>query len=125
MWYGKKETPSNQTLMSSIIDGFTSVYCFGRWNSEPEFTYLGIGKVMSYRDNFREVYNKDGSQTFCLEFELNFKDLIVNPTFINNFDNSFEDEIPDTREGKEKYVRHKTQERNPEIIKKKKSEFKK
>jgi len=123
IWYGKKETHSNQPLMRSIIDGFTQVYCFARWNIDPEFTYLGIGKVMNYRDDFKDVYNKDGSPTFCLEFELNCKDSIVNPTFINNFDNSFEDGIPDTPEGKEKYVRHKTRERNPVIIKQKKIEF--
>ena len=27
LWYGKKETHSNQPLMRSIIDGFTNVYC--------------------------------------------------------------------------------------------------
>ena len=124
MWYGKKETHSKQPLMRSIIDGFTTVYCFARWNPDPEFTYLGIGKVVSYRDDFREVFNKDGSNTFCLEFELDCKDSTVNPTFINNLDNSFEDGIPDTVEGKEKYIRHKTRERNPEIIKRKKTEFK-
>lgn len=123
MWYGKKQTHSDQPLMRSIIDGFTQVYCFARWNIDPEFTYLGIGKVISYRDNFKDVFNLDGSPTFCLEFELNCKDLLIHPTFINNFDSSFEDGIPDSREGKEKYVRHKTRERNPAIIKKKKKEF--
>lgn len=125
MWYGKKETHSNQPLMRSIIDGFTQVYCFARWNIDPEFTYLGIGKVMNYRDDFKNVFNKDGSPTFCLEFELNCKDSIVNPTFINNFDNPFEDGVPDIPEGKEKYVRHKTRERNPAIVKQKKNEFQK
>ena len=76
------------------------------------------------QDNFRDVYNKDGSRTFCLEFELSCKESGVNPTFITNFDKSFEDGIPDIPEGREKYVRHKTRERNPEIVKEKK-EFKK
>ena len=73
MWYGKKETHSKQPLMKSIIDGFTTVYCFARWNSGPEFTFLGIGKVMDFSDNFQDVYTEDGSQTFCLEFELSCK----------------------------------------------------
>ena len=47
MWYGKKETHSGQPLMKSIIDGFTTLYCFARWNSDPEFTFLGVGKVVN------------------------------------------------------------------------------
>lgn len=61
-WYGKKETHSKQPLMKSIIDGFTTVYCFARWNNKPEFTFLGIGQVISYKDDFKEVFNKDGSR---------------------------------------------------------------
>ena len=34
MWYGKKETHSNQPLMRNIIDGFITVHCFGRWNDK-------------------------------------------------------------------------------------------
>jgi len=121
MWYGKKETHSNQPLMRNIIDGFITVHCFGRWNDKPEFTYLGIGRVVNYTDNFTEVFNKDGSRTFCLEFELSCRDELENPAFINNFDGVFEDLV--STEGKTKYVRHKTRERNPEIIKAKKREF--
>ena len=68
---------------------------------------------------------EDGTQTFCLEFELSCKDNISNPAFINNFDKLFEEGIPDTREGKEKYVRHKTRERNQEIVRQKKEKFRK
>ena len=124
MWYGKKETHSEQPLMKNIIDGFYRLYCFARWDDNLEYAFLGIGQVVNYRDNFKEVYNQDGTQTFCLEFELSCKDSMESPAFINNFDDSYEDETPDTKEGKEKYVRHKTRERNPHIIKKKKKEFK-
>ena len=94
---------------------------FGRWNDKPEFTYLGIGRVGNYTDNFTEVFNKDGSRTFCLKFELSCRDELENPAFINNFDGVFEDLV--STGGKTKYVRHKTRERNPEIIKAKKREF--
>ena len=125
MWYGKQETRSEQPTMRGIIDGFTSVYCFGRWNAKPEFTYLGIGKVVSYRDNFNKVYKKDGTQTFCLEFELNCSDSLVHPAFLSSLDSVFEEEMPSSPEGQAKYVRHKTRERNPGIVKDKKSAFKK
>jgi len=123
LWYGKKETHSNQPLMRSIIDGFTTVHCFARWNDIPEFTYLGVGKVMNYKDDFTEVFNLDGSQTFCIEFQLNCKDEMESPAFINSFDSIYEEVVTTTHEGKAKYVRHKTRERNPEIVKAKKREF--
>ena len=124
-WYGKAKTHSNQPQMKAIIDGFTTIYCFARWDPAPVYEYLGIGKVLGYKDNFTDVYKEDGTQTFCLEFELSCKDNISNPAFINNFDKLFEEGIPDTREGKEKYVRHKTRERNQEIVRQKKEKFQK
>ena len=123
-WYGKQETHSKQPLMKSIIDGFTTIYCFARWNPKPEFTFLGVGRVISYNDNFTNVFKEDGTQTFCIEFELSCKDDAVNSTLINNFENLFEEGVSDeTLEGKAKYVRHKTRERNPEIVKRKKKQF--
>lgn len=123
-WYGKQETHSKQPLMKSIIDGFIKIYCFARWDPKPEFTFLGIGRVVNYKDNFTDVYKDDGTQTFCIEFELNCKDDAVNSSFINNFDDVFEEYVlEETIEGKAKYVRHKTRERNPEIVKQKKKQF--
>jgi hypothetical protein len=121
MWYGKKKTHSNQPLMRDIIDGFVTLHCFARWNNKPEFDYLGIGKVINYNDNFNEVYESDGSRTFCIEFELSCKEDKESPAFINNFDNAYEEMV--SIEGKTKYVRHKTRERNPQIIRAKKNEF--
>ena len=60
--------------MRDIIDGFVTLHCFARWNNKPEFDYLGIGKVINYNDNFNEVYESDGSRTFCIEFELSCKE---------------------------------------------------
>jgi len=122
-WYGKQKTHSDQPLMRDIISGFLTVYCFARWDdTKPEWKYLGIGKVINFLDN-QQVYDSSGKETFCLGFELNCNDKNTNPSFINNFDTPFEDGLPDVLEGKEKYVRHKTRERNPEIILQKKKEF--
>ncbi|WP_062628216.1 HNH endonuclease [Falsihalocynthiibacter arcticus] len=125
LWYGKKETHSKQPLMKRLIDGAITFYCFARWNDDPNFTFLGTGKLVNYRDNFTEVFNKDGTQTFCLELEFDLGDNSIHPAWINNFDASFEAEPPDTKEGKEKYVRHKTRERDPAVVKAKKDEFQK
>jgi predicted HNH restriction endonuclease len=123
LWYGKKETHSNQPLMKRLIDGDLRFYCFARWNEDPNFTFLGTGKLVNYRDDFTEVFNKDGTRTFCLELEFDLRDSSIHPAWINNFDASFEGDPPDTTEGKEKYVRHKTRERDPAIVKEKKSQF--
>lgn len=121
MWYGKKKTHSDQPLMRGIIDGSVTIHCFARWSPDPQFEYLGIGNVINYRDGFDEVFDLDGTRTHCIEFELNCRGDLTNRALITNFDRAFE-EI-ETQEGLEKYVRHKTRERNPEIIQAKKDEF--
>ncbi|MDO6456778.1 HNH endonuclease [Celeribacter halophilus] len=123
LWYGKKETHSNQPLMKRLIDGNLRFLCFARWNASPDFTFLGVGKLVNYRDNFTEVFNNDGTRTFCLEMEFDLRDSSTHPAWINNFDASFEGDPPDTTEGREKYVRHKTRERDPAIVRAKKSQF--
>ena len=86
---------------------------------EASIYVFGVGRVVNYRDNFTEVYERDGTQTFCLEFELDCRDGVVNPAFIGNFDDLFEEGVPEAAEGRERWVRHKP-ERNPEIVRSKK-----
>jgi hypothetical protein len=121
MWYGKKKTHSSQPLMRSIIDGSLQVQCFARWNSEPKFRYLGIGKVINFTDNFSEVFEINGERTYCIQFELNCRDDLISPGLINNFDQAYEEIV--SEEGAEKYVTHKTRERGSEIVEAKKSEY--
>ena len=120
-WYGKKKTHSNQPLMRGIIDGSVIVHCFARWNPKPQFEYLGVGMVINYRDGFDQVFESDGTQTHCIEFELSCRSDLESRAFINNFDQVYEEMV--SEEGKEKYVRHKTRERNSEIIQAKKDDF--
>lgn len=122
-WYAKRGTHSQQPQMKRLIDGNLRFYCFARWNSNPVFTFLGIGNLVRYRDGFKEVVEEDGTETFCLEFEFDLRDRSSHPALKNNFDAFFEGDPPDTPEGREKYVLHKTRERNPEIVKEKKDQF--
>lgn len=125
LWYGKKETHSKQPLMRRLIDGDLIFYCFARWSKVPKFTFLGVGKLLNYTDNFTEVFNPDGTQTFCLELEFDLYDNSVHPALKNNFDLPFEEAPSDAIEGLEKYVHHKTRERDPAIVKAKKDGFQK
>jgi len=122
-WFGKKKTHSQQPLMKKIISGYVDLYCFARWSEDPEFTFLGIGKVLDFKDA-AEVYDDKGIKTHCLEFRLSCEDKNVNPSLINNFDESYEEPITDFgSEGAIKYVQHKKRERNTELIASKKKAF--
>ena len=50
-WYGKPRTHSGQPLMRGIIAGEIPLHLFARWDQyNPDFTYLGVGSVLSYKD---------------------------------------------------------------------------
>ena len=121
-WYGKKETKSNQPLMKNLINGTYTPYCFGRWEEGSNWKFLGIGKILEFQDGV-EVTDQNGEKTFCVEFKISLKGT-SHTSVINNFDETFEEGVQtlDT-EGSIRYTRHKTRERNPEIVKKKKKEF--
>tara|TARA_B100000963_G_C22565022_1_gene643236 strand:+ start:476 stop:1297 length:822 start_codon:yes stop_codon:yes gene_type:complete len=122
IWYGKKETHSKQPLMRNLINGSYTPYCFGRWDKNSDFIFLGIGKILDFKDGV-EVINVDGKKTFCIQFKISCKDT-SHTSVINNYDETFEDGIRELgTEGLIRYRRHKTRERNPEIIKRKKEEF--
>ena len=69
IWYGKKKSHSNQPLMKELIDGSLSLQCFARWEDNDDFTYLGVGKILDYRDG-AVVIDADGNETTCIEFTI-------------------------------------------------------
>ena len=64
-WYGKAKTHSNQPQMKAIIDGFTTIYCFARWDPAPVYEYLGIGKVLGYNDNLQRYIKRMALKRFA------------------------------------------------------------
>ena len=125
IWYGKKKSHSQQPLIRNIIDGEYNLYCFARWDNTPEFRYLGIGKVLDYKDG-ASVIDKDGKETTCIRFRLSCDDKTTSHSVIGDFDESFEEGLPDEgTEGRKKIVKHKKIERNTKLVRKKKAIFKK
>ena len=55
--------------MKKIITGYADLYCFARWSENLEFSFLGIGRVIDFKDN-SIVFDEKGNQTFCLEFRI-------------------------------------------------------
>ncbi|MFC2089643.1 endonuclease NucS domain-containing protein [Bacteroidota bacterium] len=53
-WFGKPNTHSKQPLFEKLLDRKLTPHFFARWdNSDPKFTYLGIGSVVKYDDSAR------------------------------------------------------------------------
>jgi hypothetical protein len=51
VWYGKPKSHSNQPTFKKLISGEYTPHFFARWdNKNPDFTYLGIGKIVTYTD---------------------------------------------------------------------------
>lgn len=51
-WFGKPNTHSGQPLFTKLLNKQLTPHFFARWdNSDPNFTYLGIGSVVKYDDN--------------------------------------------------------------------------
>lgn len=74
VWYGKPKSHSNQPTFKKLLSDELTPYFFARWDTkDPEFTYLGIGKIVSYKDG---VYCKDGkgNDSETIELQLNIQD---------------------------------------------------
>ncbi|WP_339278855.1 DUF3427 domain-containing protein [Paenibacillus sp. FSL W8-1187] len=52
VWYGKTNSKLSHGLIQSIINSECKVYIFGRsYNKNPQFIFLGIGKVGEFEDS--------------------------------------------------------------------------
>ena len=69
-WYGKPKTHSTQPTFQKLLKGETTPHFFARWDEKkPEFTYLGIGSILNFRDG---VETKHGP---AIELKLVCKDV--------------------------------------------------
>ena len=51
-WFGKPNTHSGQPIFQNLLNKHLAAHFFARWdNSDPKFTYLGIGSVVEYDDD--------------------------------------------------------------------------
>lgn len=59
-WFGKPRSHSKQPLFQRLLSGQLTAHFFARWDSKKTvFTYLGVGRVLSFEDGFPI----DGGQT--------------------------------------------------------------
>ena len=70
-WYGKPNAHSGQKLIQKIINKEITPHFFARWDNNPEFIYLGIGKVIRYQDGV----SIPGDDRKTIEFHLTVDDI--------------------------------------------------
>ena len=59
VWYGKPRSHSKQQTFQKLIKRETTPYFFARWNNKDPFTYLGIGKIVSFKDGIKTRDSKN------------------------------------------------------------------
>ncbi len=71
VWYGKPNTHSEQPLMQKVINGELRLLFFARWdNSNPEWTFLGVGSVEKFQDKME--WKPDN---YALQFQISINQL--------------------------------------------------
>jgi hypothetical protein len=69
-WFGKPNTHSKQPTFAKLIKGEMTPHFFARWdNSDPRFTYLGVGKIVRYVDGNPTVFS-NGNPTENIKLTL-------------------------------------------------------
>lgn len=74
VWYGKPRSHSKQPTFQKLLNGDLVPYFFARWdNKNPAFTFLGIGKIVSYLDGV-PVKDGKGKDTTSIQLKLTIED---------------------------------------------------
>lgn len=85
-WFGKPNTNSQQPQFKRILAGELELHFFARWdNKDPEFTYLGIGHVLSFKDG---VVTQAGIETVQVELIVDDAEYILAPESIKQGDSA-------------------------------------
>ena len=77
VWYGKPKSHSGQPIFEKLIQRDITPHFFARWNTTPEFMYLGIGSILQHEDN---VMTKHGSAIKLKLICEDIRDIIIYST---------------------------------------------
>ena len=73
-WYGKPRSHSQQPIMQKLLNSELQPHFFARWdNKDPMFTFLGIGKIISFKDGVPCLDGKK-NEVETIEFQLTIED---------------------------------------------------
>ena len=67
VWYGKPKSHSRQDTFQKLFSGELTPHFFARWDTKDnQFTYLGIGIIVSYKDGIPTLDSKKNQvETLC------------------------------------------------------------
>jgi|TARA_B100001057_G_C22685913_1_gene885715 hypothetical protein len=72
-WYGKTKSHSGTDIFKKLFSGELTPHYFARWEpKDPNFVYLGVGVVSSFRDNV-PCEDGQGKPSFAIELKLKIK----------------------------------------------------
>jgi hypothetical protein len=72
VWYGKPNSHSEQPTFKKLLNGEITPYFFARWDSDNiYFKYLGIGKIVYWRDGTPTLDGK-GNPAVTIELKLTY-----------------------------------------------------
>ena len=72
-WYGKPKAHSGQPTFQKIFSGELIPHFFARWDNKPPFTYLGVGKHISYEDK-HQFTRSDGTEFETIQVKFQCQD---------------------------------------------------
>ena len=73
-WFGKPNTNSNQPTFVKLLNGELVPHFFARWdNTNPSFTYLGVGRFVKYVDGHPTVFG-NGNPTTTIKLTVSVAD---------------------------------------------------
>ena len=73
-WFGKPNTNSNQPIFVKLLNGELLPHFFARWdNTNPSFTYLGVGRFVKYVDGHPTVF-RNGNPTTTIKLTVSVAD---------------------------------------------------
>jgi len=79
-WFGKPNTNSRQPTFTRLINGELIPHFFARWDNGDPFTYLGVGKFVSYQDGIPTVTSKgDPAETINMTWTFEDSESIFQP----------------------------------------------
>ena len=85
-WYGKPNPHSGQPIFQNLLGANLTPHFFARWDQKPDFTYLGVGLINSFKDDAQtkegkaielKLIVKDAKD--ILNYAANSEDLIISP----------------------------------------------
>lgn len=85
-WFGKPNSHSGQPTFVKLLAGELTPHFFARWDNKPEFTYLGVGRIITMADGHPTV-DGNGNSAETVKVLLSIRDVEEILTFDEREDN--------------------------------------